>query len=84
MAKKKPNFTNVRQGQTIYIIDRHIEYGPEAEPEIKKKFLYSENEKLPPINCIIERMPVSYARYVLKKYGNRDCYFSRRKAISAL
>ena len=83
MAKKKPTYRNVKQGQTIYVIDRHFERF-DGEPEVQQYFIYSQKEPLPPEGCIVERLPVSLLRLSLLRRGNGDFYFSRRKAIAAL
>ena len=81
MAKKKPTYKNIRQGQTVYFINKNYLKGWDADPELNTYFLYSHKEPLPPQGCIIERMPVSLLREILKKFPSRDFYFSRRTAI---
>ena len=84
MAKKKPNHRNVRQGQTIYQIDRHYERGYDAKPEIISHALHSQKVAMPPEGCVFEKLPISFLRKYLKREGGEGFFFSRKKAITAL
>jgi len=81
MAKKKPTHRNIRQGQTVYFINRHLERAFDAKPEIDSYFLYSHKQRWPPRCCIIERMPVSLLKELIKNNPHHGFYFSRRKAV---
>lgn len=72
---------HLRQGQTIYYIDQVL-WRPGADPELKKIFLHSQNEPLPPAGVIVERCPVTLAREAQAK--GFKFYTSRRKAVRAL
>ncbi len=84
MAKKKPSYKNVRQGQTVYTIDPHYERGYDAEPEIISHALHSQKVAMPPECCVIERLPINFLRQYLKREDSKGFFFSRKKAITAL
>lgn len=74
---------NVRQGQTIYTIDYHMDtFG--KPPTVEAYFLHSHKEPLPPLGCKILRMPVTLMRDILNRPFCGPFYLSRRKALSAL
>ena len=73
----------LKQGNTIYLIDRGYMYNP-PRPSLLKIFLYSRKQELPPEGCIIEKWPVDYVKEMINKLGCKDIYFNRRKAQAAL
>lgn len=70
----------LKQGQTIYqVFFNHQHYKPEMRPV----FLYSQKQPLPPRECYIDKIPVSYAKKQLTKHGCKGFYKSRRRAVAA-
>ena len=83
MSKNNPTHKNIRQGQTVYYISHAPAfYGKPSR--IVSYFLYSHKEALPTPGTVIDKMPVSMIKAYLKELGNRDFFFSRKKAISSL
>lgn len=71
----------LRQGQTVYFIDRKF-WKEDAEPELVSIFLYSQKQPLPPPGVIVEKCPVTHARYAQAR--GLKLYSSRRKALKAM
>jgi hypothetical protein len=87
MAKRsKPTVQSLRQGQTIYYVERYYHWCPRNRPapEIKAQFLYNEKTPLPPLGCIIDRMPVSRIREWIRQNGANIFFYSRKKAARSL
>jgi hypothetical protein len=72
----------LRQGQTIYYVDKRLYMGPGATPELVRYFLHSHKTPLPPLGTIIEKLPVTHAREAYAQ--GFKFYTSRRKAERAL
>ncbi len=79
MAKKRPTPLNLRQGQTVYVVEFVSEYFEMVE--LKKRFLYSDKTFLPPKGCRIRKWPVGLMKKALRIFGNESIFFSRRKAL---
>jgi hypothetical protein len=83
MSKRtRPTTQSIKQGQTIYMINYHIEKGFDEEVTVDKYFLYSHKTTLPPIGCAFDKLPVSRVRDYIKKFGNMDLFYSIKKAES--
>lgn len=84
MAKPKhPTVRSLRQGQTIYcVVNDSLLYGEVVPKRVVSYFLYSHNEPLPPLGCIVERLPVSNIKRAIKEYQTnmRVFFYSRRRA----
>ena len=80
----RPTPASVRQGQTVYVV--YVDFARyrlvhSESIKIRTFFLHSQKVSLPPSGSIIERMPVSGMRQILSEQGNRDWFYSRRKAL---
>jgi hypothetical protein len=81
MAKKRPTHRNIRQGQTIYFINRHFEYGRRGFAEVEQHFLHSHKTPLPPLGDKPDKLNVNELKGWFKKNGDFiDIFFSRKKA----
>lgn len=69
----------LKQGQTIYRIDLNFHCDP-MEYYVNKIFLHSHKQPLPPKQCIIEKMPVSFANEMIERSGSHNVFLSKRKA----
>ncbi len=68
----------LRQGQTVYMVDRGMMYEP-PRPSVIKLFLYSQKQELPPWGCIIDKMPVNHLNDLIS-LDLAKVTLSRRKA----
>ena len=73
----------LKQGQTVYMLERGCMYNP-PRPSAITMFLHSQKTPLPEEGCIIERWNVRYVNNMILKYGWKDLFTSRRKAQKAL
>lgn len=81
MAKRRhPTPKTLRQGQTIHIVSRSLTSfnGP---CQVVTYHLHSHKTPMPPLGCVIERMPVDHLRPMLDHFGS-DIFYSRRRAVS--
>jgi hypothetical protein len=69
-----------RQGQTLYYIDNG--WINNTAPAVVAVFLHSQKTQLPPLGCIVEKMPVTRARVAASR--GMVFYRSRRKALRAM
>ncbi len=83
MAKKKPNYKNVRQGQTLYFVNMNFHLF-DGVPEVCSIFIGSQKEPLPPEGQVITKPPVNFVKRRLKSGSCVKFFFSKRKAKSSI
>jgi len=76
---KHPTLKSVRQGQTIYLV-----YGPgyASIPDISQVFICSNNIPDPEEGSMYSEIPVRQVKNWITIFGNKNLYYSRRKAES--
>lgn len=70
---------NIKQGQTIYEAIFDIST---LMPSFRAIFLHSKNQELSPPYCRIDKMPVNHMRKLIKSWGSKGYFHSRRRALT--
>jgi hypothetical protein len=81
MAKKKPTYSSLRQGQTIHVVCLSLSSNFRSFV-VMTHMIYSHNEPPPRMGEIIMRLPITLARIAIKTFGNADFFYSRKRATT--
>ena len=72
----------LRQGQTVYVVRVDTVQFPTPYVFMYTHFLYSQNEPLPEQGLVIDKMPVTMMREIVKNWPQDYYTHSRRKALT--
>lgn len=72
----------IKQGQTVYLINLNLQKGRFAKPTIDTYFIHSDKVGLPPLGCIIQKMPSGLINKLIHIEPSIKYFTSRRKAAT--